>query len=145
MNPKYDLSILWRANSLIGDRTTALMFAAYGNFYRLDEPMACYRRELKKENKSVTWSQYHKSKWIEDELVFTERLEEYAREELKRDAKIECYKRRLLVSAAYQMLKKPNKENFITIKKVFTSLQHPFVGVVLLPWLIGEKIILRMK
>ncbi len=145
LEPKYDTSILWRASPLIGDRTTALMFSAYGDFYRLDEPMACYRRELSKENRSVTWQLYHRDNWIEKELEFSERLEEYAQNELKRDAGTEYYKRRLFVSAVYKALKSRSREDRQTVRKVLSSLKHPVIAFLIFPWLVLEKIADRNK
>ncbi len=145
LDPKYDLSILWRASPLIGDRTTALMFAAYGDFYRLDEPMACYRRELKKENSSVTWQLYHSDGWIDEELSFTERLEEYAQTELKTDVGTEYYKRRLLVSAVYRAMRSRSVQSRQTVRRVIASLKHPVAAFVSFPWLVLEKIINKNK
>lgn len=140
LEPKYDLSILWRAHPLIGDRTTALMFSAYGDFYRIDKPMACYRRELKKDNDSVTWKMYHNNNWIEEELKFTEQLEQYAQSELNKDVGTEYYKRRLLVSAIYHVVKVRSADNIRTVKHVLTSLRYPVLGLVLVPWLVFEKL-----
>lgn len=145
LEPKYDLTILWRASPLIGDRTTALMFSAYGNFFRLDEPMACYRRELNKENKSVTWQMYHNGSWIDEELRFTEHLEQYAQVELKMNAGTEYYKRRLLVSAVYRAMKLRNAESRQTIKRVISSLKHPVSAVLAFPWLVLEKLMNKNK
>ena len=141
LNPKYDYSVMWKANRNIGDRTSALLFAAQGDFYRFSQPMACYRVYSDGNSGSVTWNLYHNTDWINSELRYTNILDSYAKETFKINAGFEYYRRELLISGIWKMFTFPNKKNVRTIVNVVKSFDNPLLSLSLFPLLVIKKII----
>lgn len=141
LEPKYDYSIMWKANPYIGDRTSTLLFAAQGDFFQLSEPMACYQRELTSGARNLTWTLYHNGgSWLRDELEYTQKLADYAENVLKTDAGFEYYRRELLTSAVFAVIKHNNTENKQMVRDIIGCMKHPAAAVLLVPFIAVRKL-----
>lgn len=99
-NARYDYSVFWKANPQIGDRTTAMIYAAQGEFYCFPYVMSCYRRcRTGTSLTTQTYTQAVESVW--QDFLYTRNLEDYAKNVLNVDAGFRSHKRDLLVSAIY--------------------------------------------
>ena len=48
LDNKYDLSIVYKAHPMVGDRTMGMIYLSQGNFYFINSLMSCYRLVLNK-------------------------------------------------------------------------------------------------
>ena len=138
-----DFSVFYKAHPMIGDRTTALIYLSEGNFYRINKQMSCYR--ITSNSESITAKVYGKSgKQLETELVYLNKLQEYAETVLEVDAGFDYYRCDLFVSALFKLIfRKSNLEPHI----IYRILENASSKVRLLaqaPFAIIRKIIYRI-
>ena len=119
-NAKYDYSIFFQAHRQIGDRTTALIYAAQGDFYCFPEVMSCYRK--RRINISLTNQIYYQSvEHVWCDFLYTKRLEDYAKDVLKVDAGFRVHKRDLLTSAVYYWFRGARGRGRYVINEIIKS------------------------
>lgn len=82
LDESHDYSIIYRANTMIADRTISLILALQGPIYRMDRIMSCYRRHEYNDSQSATAVFFQKNQYVNQmQIEFTRRLEHYAKEE----------------------------------------------------------------
>lgn len=126
---RYDYSIIWRAHTLIADRTIAFLLLAQGDFACLPETMSCYRsidRPGGKNATSMLFAGQIGSKYME--LRLTQALERWAKSELGRDVAFTAFKWRLFASALVKSLLRPGKESWRCIKNMIAAAIEAKVG-----------------
>lgn len=134
LEPKYDYSIFYKAHRLIGDRTSTMLFLAQGDFYRMDDCMACYRRNFAQGSGNLTNVLYaSNTQKVAEELAFVRALEEYAEEVLHVDIRADGYRREMLASMIWKCCLHNNQENRENLKQVCGALKNPVLGVLLIP------------
>lgn len=98
-----EFSFFYKAHYAIGDRTTALIYLAKGNFYRFNDTMGCYR--VTRKSNSVTKNLYSCNKdWLLEDLAYTQRLIKFSEGLLHSNADFHFYLSYLLISALFQFL-----------------------------------------
>lgn len=138
-DPKYDYSIFVRAHPQIGDRTTALIYAAQGNFYCFSDVMSCYRRRRKSASLTrQTYTQNLHSVW--QDFLYTRCLEDYAKKVLNVDAGFRFHKRDLLTSAVYYWILGERVQGRYVIQEIIKSEQSGWHMFGYLPFGIIKKI-----
>lgn len=141
--PDRDFSAFYKANSKIGDRTTALIYLSQGTFYRFKETMGCYR--VVRAANSVTAKTYRNNKnWLAEDLAYTRRLMNYARETLHVDADFHFYLANLLISAVILYFKRPGKASRELISDVWNTAPSKGRTVLHLPEVLWKKVINRL-
>ncbi len=82
LNPDFDGTVFYKASPMIGDRTNAMVWACYGDFYRLEDVTMCYRQNLN----SMTKVKYVRNKnRVEEDFRYTRYLHSYAAEKLGKE------------------------------------------------------------
>ena len=138
-----DFSFFYKAHPMIGDRTTALMCLSEGNFYRISKQMSCYRIALN--SKSITATVYGNSeKRLETELVYLNKLQEYAETVLKVDAGFDYYRCDLFVSALFKLIFRKGDLNPRIIYKILENASSRARLLAQAPCAIIRKIIYRL-
>lgn len=118
-NPKYDYSIIYKADSIIADRTIAMILLAQGNFALIRTNMSCYRsvKSISGENAtSKIFVKQDNSKYLEYRLTIA--LEQYAKDILKVKANFLPFRIRLLLKAFVKFIIKPCKSRWKCIKNI---------------------------
>lgn len=99
-----NLSLLYKASSNIGDRTTVLLCLPYGKFYHMKEHMACYTVAMDKKSASITQKNRNDPAAARrKEWEYTKTLEEYA-EKNAIPVSFEWYKRKTFCSSILAVL-----------------------------------------
>lgn len=141
--PDRDFSAFYKANSQIGDRTTALIYLSLGTFYRFKEAMGCYR--VVRAANTVTAKAYRNNKnWLAEDLAYTRHLMNFAHETLHVDADFHFYLANLLISAVIQFFKRPSKVSRELISDVWNTALSKGRTVLHLPEALWQKVINRL-
>lgn len=137
-----DCTIFRDAHPQIGDRTTALQYAAVGDFYHMPEQMSCYRRVVS--GGSMTSNLFRQTtESMLDDYAYTRRLEAYARNVLHVDAGFESHKRDLFVSAVFHFLRKRDRAWGRIALQLLRENAHPLGCLLYLPAGVLKKIYYR--
>ncbi len=105
-----DYSILYKANSAIGDKTIILLLTSMGNIYNMDCVMSCYRFIRNVDGSNV--SSGFNSRNHRDELMeYLIALEQYAKTELNTPLDMSKKKKDYFVAAVTVWLKNPSRAN----------------------------------
>ena len=96
---KYDCSILWKADSLVGDRTMALLLITHGRIYCMREFMSCYRYIVKSGGKNWASVTTENIKDIFKDYRYIYSLEKYADNMCKCGLDVHKRKQELLMKA----------------------------------------------
>lgn len=103
--------VIEKAHPQIGDRTIAMLLAAQGNIFQIDENMACYRRPLKNRNNlTIKLGEKSDNKLIEYRM--NDFLEAYAQNVLGKKVNFDWFRRDLLFRTIIKCMIKPSQENF---------------------------------
>lgn len=153
LDKEKDFSLLYRASRSIGDRTTILLSFPYGKYYRLKDRMACYSFSFAKNTKSITAKDYIEKKGsYATEWVFTNKLEEYAKEHFDFKVNFDPYRHSLFFSSIIFTLRGWKKDGInLTTKDIFCSADNKLGYLFALPvWFVIKlfrwiKIILLKK
>lgn len=142
----FDGSIIYRADSMINDRTIALIWAAAGRIYRMEQTMSCYRIH----SDSVTAQLYRKADpadSIEHDLEYTLRLEEYSNTILKANVSFDPHKTDLLVRVAANLIKCrfQNPRLKALWKRIISTCQSPAACVLGIPWQMMKRLADRIS
>ena len=141
-----DLTILFKADRMISDRTLTLLLAFQGTIFRLPETMSCYQSHLSEDGNHVTAVLYDQNPdWIKRDLQYTLCLESYAKKVLGIDAGFFFHKRDLFVSACWENLRHPGQKNRMLIQKLFQSEDEIWRFLVYLPVGIWKKLIRKIR
>lgn len=119
LKPKYDYSIIYKANRMISDRTLVLLLAAQGNIYQMDRVMSHYRYIMNENNQNVTSQIYLKndeSKYIDYKLTCV--LEDYAKNVLKKSVNFNKFKAKLFLKSLLKFALRPSTDRLVVIKKI---------------------------
>lgn len=120
LDAEFDSDFILRANQSISDRTCALLWLARGDFYCMDQEMACYR--YVKRGKNLTSRLYMQSQSrFERDYEYTLVLEDYAERVLKVDGGFRYHKRELFVKACIYTLMHPRKAQIGLIKRIIAD------------------------
>lgn len=139
---RYDYSVFYKAHSFIGDRTTALIYTAQGNFYHFPSCMSCYRRTRRESNlTNRIFSGYVNG--VAEDLRYTEALEEYAVKTLKVNVNFRSHKADLFVSAMYYFLKDRNSDAVAIMKQLWRTERRKWVLILYIPVGVCKKIMYR--
>lgn len=96
LDKSFDPTILYEAEQHITDRTQALIWLSAGDFYQMDQNMACHRTV--RHGSNLTSKLYFDNRnRIKRDYDYTLALEKYADETLKIDAGFDLHKRVLFV------------------------------------------------
>jgi glycosyltransferase involved in cell wall biosynthesis len=107
-----DLAFIAQAHPQIADRTIAMIVAARGQIHRLDDAMACYRKIRFVGAGNLTSQLYINRKDSKlDDYRMTDKLERYARDELKQDVSFDWFRRNLVLRAAAKAVMNPSVTN----------------------------------
>lgn len=111
LNSNIDMSILYRAHPMIGDRTMQLIAASQGDIYVMHKRMSCYRYI---ESKSASnWQSKARQKNLRgDEFAYICILEKYARKKLQINLDMTSVKKEKIICAAIYLLFHKDKENY---------------------------------
>ena len=141
LNSKYDYSIFWKSSKYTGDRVGAVLWAAQGDFYRLDQVMSCYRCIRGKQEKNVTSIAFMSAQGkSQREADLTKVLENYAQNELQLDLNFDYYRKRLLVSSVFQCLVRKEYSEWSAIKSLLADMRNPILGILSIPIVFLEKV-----
>lgn len=138
-----DMSIIYKTHSLIGDRTSALIYLCNGDFAGIDRKMSCYRQVEKTTGQNVTSKQYmnNENKIIE-EVDLLKRLEEIAFQLFQ--VKFSTSKRReeLLCSALKEWIKRGDVNS---LKYVLSKSENILIMFLKIPYIIFRKSLIKLK
>lgn len=138
-----DMSIIYKTHSLIGDRTSALIYLCNGDFAGIDRKMSCYRQVEKMTGQNATSKQYmnNENKIIE-EVDLLKRLEEIAFQLFQ--VKFSTSKRReeLLCSALKEWIKRGDVSS---LKYVLSKSENILIMFLKIPYIIFRKSLIKLK
>ena len=118
LEPKYDYSIIYKADRWICDITLGLILTCLGKIYVSDENMTSYRRFQKKGGTNFCSSILGKNGSIE-RLIFLNKLEDYCFTEMNILVKHEDRIPHLVWESILFMLRFPTSNNWETLKTVY--------------------------
>lgn len=111
LNSKVDISILYKAHPMIGDRTIQLISVSQGDIYVMHKRMSCYR--YIESSSANNWQSKARQKNLRgEEFKYICMLEQYARQELNINLNMEAVKKEKIICAAIYLLFHKNKQNF---------------------------------
>lgn len=140
LQPEFDGSFFWKADTMIGDRTLAMLWVARGNFCRLDMAMSCYRQVFISDGDNVTSKKYYKNKnRTKEDFEYTLRLEKYAKEIFGGKFSFEYHKYQLFVSELIRCMIHPFSADSKLLKEIWSTLKHPFCAVSSIPYFLLQK------
>lgn len=141
-----DMSIIYKTHSLIGDRTSALIYLCQGDFAGIDKEMSCYRHVVKATGQNATSRQYvDNDNTIYEEVDLTCKLEEIADQLFDQKINTEDYMKTLLLSAVFQFVKRPTSKKMKAIGYVLKHTSNPILSLWEIPFLIIKKMKKRIK
>lgn len=141
-----DYSIIYKAHSMIGDRTLMLIFLSFGSFYCFEENMSCYRCPQNSSAQNITSLMYKENhSQIIDDFKQSWVLEEYARDELELNISFEKRRRFFFLDAIIAYLKNRSAFNSYVIRYMYLHLSKPRLAVLLLPINFVKKILVYIK
>lgn len=145
LNNKEDYSIIYKAHSMIADRTLMLIFLSYGNIFFINRNMSAYRKHGKEYKSSVTNKIYclNKNKVLED-FIFTCNLEKYAKESLHLNINFSDRKNTIFADSIIEFIRRPNRENLFNIKRILCNNDNIILCILSLPKNIYKKIIYKL-
>lgn len=118
LKPKYDYSIIYKADRWICDITLCLILTCLGRIYVSDENMTSYRRFQKKGGTNFCSSILGKNGTIE-RLKFLKTLEDYCRDEMNIEVKHEDRMPSLVWWSILYVLRFPTSNNWESLKTVY--------------------------
>lgn len=137
-NQRCDYSIFYRAHPQIGDRTTILCYAAQGKFYHMPVIMSCYRRS--NAGKGLSSGVFSKrSESLLEDLEFTEKLENFAINELNVNAGFDYHKKDLFVSSIYYYLLGEKENAQLAMIRILRKTQNPIKLLIYVPFGVVKK------
>lgn len=145
IEPKYDYSILYEAHPMISDLTSAMIFLAQGNFYRINRTMGCYRRILKEGGKNFNSMYIGNARHIYDDYIYTCKLSDYANNVLHVDAGLESRKKIIFANAVCSFIMKPCNTRYEVVKTILSETENPCLYLLYLPIAIFWKILMKFK
>lgn len=105
---------------LIADRALGLLLASKGKIYKFSYVMGCYRRPLKSQSATTTIYEQNVNR-IQDDYIYTKKIEAYAISELCVNGGFSWHKKDLFVSALYAAVKHPSKKTINVVKTIFSE------------------------
>lgn len=146
LDNKYDLSILYKAHPMVGDRTMGMIYLSLGNFYYLNSIMSCYRQVLNKNKTNITSLIYKKNtNRALDDYNFTLKLQEYAQESLKIERIFESRKRELFSIALLNAIVSPTRANKQLVKRIYVEGGKSLSYILCLPFYLVKKVINKLS
>lgn len=145
LDDDFDGSIIYKASSMVSDRTIALVWAANGKIYHMPEVMSCYRVH----SSSVTVKLYKGDEAYEiisRDLEYTLVLERFAEETLEKKINFDHHKSELLASVFIKRLKClfTNKQLSELNKRILHSCGSPTKCVLAIPRHLFGKLLFRL-
>ncbi|WP_087346230.1 glycosyltransferase family 2 protein [Flavonifractor sp. An306] len=128
--PRYDYTVIYKAHTLIADRTIATILLSQGNFGFISRTMSCYRSIIKKNGQNVTsklFVENDDSKLIEYQLTL--KLEAYAQNELKVHVDFSRFRRLLFIKSIIKLLIKPSHKRWLCAKGIISLRLRAFMSV----------------
>lgn len=143
-----DYSIFWRASKFFGDRIGAVLWAAQGDFYRIDRVMSCYRCVRGAAEKNLTSIAFSAGGGESGrELQLTNTLEDYAKDAFGLNLDFDYYRRRILVSALVGSILRGDADGWAAAGNALADMNHPVLGLLSIPYVFlrkaAEKILVR--
>ena len=131
LDPGFNGVLLYQANPYIGDRTCALLWLARGNYYQLDDKMACYRIRHKD---NLTTIRYRENQYrLTNDYEYTLVLEQYATDKLRIPVDFSKHKRDLFAKAFLLSLYKRNFPEKKLMQRIIRENGNPvwyYAGIV---------------
>jgi glycosyltransferase involved in cell wall biosynthesis len=142
LDNKYDLSIVYKAHPMVGDRTMGMIYLSQGNFYFINSLMSCYRLVLNKKN--ITSIAYiENTNRVLDDYNYTISLDKYARDVLKKEGLFEKRKKDLFLSALFFAIFHPNNINRQLVKRIYIEGGKSLSYIFCLPFYLIKKVICK--
>ena len=139
LNPDFDGTISYKAHRFVGDRTVSIIWASYGKIYRLPDTMSCYRI---RNADNLTNALYKiDPNVIDSDFKYTIKLEQYAKETLKKDMDFDYHKTELLVSALIRQFK--SGKSWQLMVDIIKSCKNKCYCLFLLPYIFLKKFVMR--
>lgn len=120
LEPDFDPTIIYEAERHIADRTQVLIWLTRGDFFQLDQKMACHR--VVKHGKNLTSRLYFDNKdRVKRDYEYTLVLERYAKDELNVDAGFEYHKRELFTKALVLHVIHPSTYDLSVVRSILEN------------------------
>lgn len=117
-----NFSIQYLADRNIGDRTTALLYLAKGDFYQIDRVMSCYRQVAESKGKNLSSCLYVSNKEsVLADFKYTLRLEAYAKKYIRQKVSFDYHKCELLLRLFWGGRKQSNRK--VLAKRIYRSIE----------------------
>ena len=135
---KDDPALIYKASPSIGDRTTVLLCFPYGKFYRFKDKMSCYTLPLNDKARTVTSDNFNKKADANRrEWEYTEKLEEYAKENFDFKVSFEHYKHSLFFSALSANIRKTYKADKTLPAEILKKTKRKIIYIfAIFPWFV---------
>lgn len=140
-----DFSIVYTAHKMVADRTLAIILLQYGEFVHINERWSCYR--IVDDENGQNWSSIYKYQInnVEDDLRLISNLNEYSKKIFGKEIYSEKLRRRNVLHAFLNMVKKPSWKSICLFLQLLFQEQHKLECLSFCGKSIIIKIIVRVQ
>ena len=145
LNPQYDYSAIYKANSMVADRPAMMLYLQKGDIYHINRVMSCYRKQTKKDSKNITTLFYKNNlNHVHDDYQILNQMEQYSNSVLNCKIRFESRRRELFADAIFQWLRGAGKDNLAIAKKIWSERSGSIRYLLIVPFRFCQKLIRRI-
>lgn len=124
LNSSEDFSIIYTAHKMVADRTLVLILLRYGDFAHIKERWSSYRIVDNKNGQNWSSIYKHQINNVEDDLILISNLNEYSKKILGKEIYSENLRKRNILHALLEMVKKPSWKSACLFIQLLFQEQH---------------------